>query len=214
MKKNVFDQLHTKKLYLPDSKDLMVKQWRCIKKMQKFNRTKSSLLGVLRRTLMMKKMFASVGKNCYIEPPFYANFGGKNVHIGDYFYANFGLTLVDDTYIYIGSNTMMAPNVTIATASHPISPTLRGSNFQYNLPVHIGDRVWIGANAAILPGVKIGNNSIIGAGSVVTKDIPDNVIAVGNPCRVLREITKEDDFVFDRDKPIPEDIIQKYFKDS
>ncbi len=211
-KSSVFDQLHTKQLYLPDSKDLMIKQWRCIKRMQKFNRIKSSLFGILRRTLMMKRMFASVGKNCYIEPPFYSNFGGKNVHLGDNVYANFGLTLVDDTYIYIGANTMIAPNVVIATASHPISPTLRKANFQYNLPVHIGERVWIGAGAVILPGVKIGENSVIGAGSIVTKDIPPNVVAVGNPCKVVREITSEDDKIYNRNCEIPKEIIDKYIK--
>lgn len=209
---SVFDQLHTKELYLPDAKDLMIKQFKCIKKMQKFNRIKSSLFGVLRRTHMMKKMFGSVGKNCYIEPPFYANFGGKNVFLGDNVYANFGLTLVDDTYIYVGSNTMFAPNVVVATASHPISPQLRGANFQYNLPVHIGSRVWIGAGAIILPGVTIGDNTIIGAGSVVTKDIPANVVAVGNPCKILREITEEDDKIYNRTCEIPKEIIDKYIK--
>ncbi|EGQ9054321.1 hypothetical protein GEN90_19755 [Vibrio parahaemolyticus] len=107
-------------------------------------------------------------------------------------YANFNLTLVDDTYIYIGNSVMIGPNVTIATAGHPIEPDLRREVAQFNIPVHIEDNVWIGANSVVLPGVTIGENSVIGAGSVVTKDIPSNVVAVGNPCRVLREIGEHD----------------------
>lgn len=209
-KTDIFEPLHSKAIYDPSNPKLMVKQWKCIRRLQRFNRTRSSYFGLGLRMFLMKRMFAEVGKQCYIEAPFYANFGGKHVHLGDYVYANFGLTLVDDTHIYIGSYTMIAPNVTIATASHPISPTLRKNLFQYNLPVHIGNCVWIGANAVILPGVTIGDNSIIGAGSVVTKDIPSNVIAVGNPCRVLREITKDDDMEYNRGVDIPSEIIEKY----
>jgi galactoside O-acetyltransferase len=131
-------------------------------------------------------MFAELGDGCYLEPPFHANFGGAHVHFGKNIYANFNLTLVDDTHIYVGDNTMFGPNVTIATAGHPISPPLREQGLQYNLPVHIGSNCWLGAGAIVLPGVTIGNNVVIGAGSVVTKDLPDNVVAVGNPCRVLR----------------------------
>lgn len=100
--------------------------------------------------------------------------------------------MVDDAEIFVGDNVKFGPNVVIATGTHPIHPDLRRKQAQYNLPVHIGDNVWIGAGAVILPGVKIGYNSVIGAGSVVTKDIPSNVVAVGNPCRVLREINEND----------------------
>ncbi len=137
-------------------------------------------------------MFAEIGDDCYIEPPLRANWGGRNVHFGNGVYANFNLTLVDDGEILVGDNVMFGPNVVIATASHPIHPELRKKQAQYNLPIHIGNNVWIGAGAIVLPGVKIGDNSIIGAGSVVTKDIPSNVVAVGNPCRVLREINEND----------------------
>lgn len=143
------------------------------------------------REEIIRKVFAEVGDNCYIEPPFHANWG-CNMHIGNNFYSNFNLTVVDDADIYIGDSVMIAPNVVIATGSHPICPELREKAYQYNLPVHIGNRVWIGAGAIILPGVTIGDNSVIGAGSVVTKDIPAGVIAVGNPCRVLREINEYD----------------------
>lgn len=124
------------------------------------------------------------------------------MHIGRDFYANFHLTLVDDADIYFGDFVMVAPNVTIATAAHPIAPELREKMLQYNLPVRVGDRVWIGAGAILLPGVSIGENSVIGAGSVVTHDIPANVVAVGNPCRVLRPITEQDRQYFRGNMPI------------
>ena len=141
-------------------------------------------------------MFAELGEGCYIEPPFRSNFGGKHVHFGKKVYANFNLTLVDDTHIYVGDYTMMAPNVILATATHPISPALREKGYQYNLPIHIGKNCWLGAGVIVLPGVTIGDNTVVGAGSVVTKDLPANVVAVGNPCRVLRPITEQDDIYY------------------
>ena len=137
-------------------------------------------------------MFAEIGENCYIEPPFHANFGGKHVHFGKNIYANFNLTMVDDGHIYVGDYTMFAPGVIVATAGHPILPELRETVYQYNMPVHIGKNCWIGAGAIILPGVTIGDQVVVGAGSVVTKDLPSNVLAVGNPCRVIREIGEHD----------------------
>ena len=117
-------------------------------------------------------------------------------------YANFNLTVVDDGNIYIGDNVMFGPNVTIATANHPILPELREKGLQYNKDVHIGKNVWIGAGVVIVPGITIENNSVIGAGSVVVKDIPANVVAVGNPCRVLREISQHDREYFYRNERI------------
>ncbi len=114
------------------------------------------------------------------------------MHFGDNVYANFGLTMVDDTHIYVGDHTMFGPNVTVASAEHPVLPELREKAYQFNMPVHIGKNCWIGAGAVIVPGVTIGDNTVIGAGSVVTKDIPADVVAVGNPCRVLREIGEKD----------------------
>lgn len=140
----------------------------------------------------MKEVFAECGENCYIEQPFYANWGGRHVHFGSNIYANFGLTLVDDGHIYIGDCVMFGPHVTVATANHPVNPELRLKAYQYNRDVHIGNNVWIGAGTVIVPGVTIGENSVIGAGSVVTKDIPANVVAAGNPCRVMREIGERD----------------------
>lgn len=162
-----------------------------------------------KRKDLMKKMFAELGDNCYIEPPLHANWGGKNVHLGKNVYANFSLTLVDDTHIYIGDYTMLAPNVTIATAGHPILPALREKGYQYNAPVHIGRCCWIGAGALIMPGVTIGDGSVIGAGSVVTKDIPAGVVAVGNPCRVMREINDHDRKYYFKDMRIDKDILDE-----
>lgn len=151
---------------------------------------------------LMPLMFAEVGPNTYVQPPFYANWGGAHVHFGEWVYANSNLTLVDDGHIYIGDHTMIGPNVTIATAGHPILPELREKEMQYNVDVKIGRNVWIGAGAIIVPGVTIGDNTVIGAGSVVTKDIPANVVAVGNPCRVMREINDHDKEYYYKDKKI------------
>lgn len=153
------------------------------------------------RQQIIRQVFARVGENCYIEPPFHANWG-CHMHVGKNFYANFNLTVVDDADIFIGDSVMIAPNVVIATGAHPICPELRERVYQYNLPVHIGNRVWIGAGAIVLPGVTIGDDTVIGAGSVVTKDIPSGVVAVGNPCRVLRPISQRDDEYYYRDRKI------------
>lgn len=154
-----------------------------------------------KREEIIKKLFAEVGENCYFEPPLHANWG-CHTHVGNSVYANFNLTLVDDTDIYIGDSVLIGPNVTIATAGHPIEPNLRKKVAQFNIPVYIGNNVWIGSGAVILPGVHIGDNSVIGAGSIVTKDIPANVVAVGNPCRILREIGERDKKYYYKDMEI------------
>ena len=151
---------------------------------------------------LMEQMFAEVGENCYIQPPFYANWAGEHVHLGSNVYANFNLTLVDDGHIYIGDKTMIAPNVTITTATHPVLPALRERSIQYNVDVHIGKNVWIGAGVIILPGVTIGDNAVIGAGAVVTRDIPANVVAFGVPCRVMRPIGERDEKYYYKDREI------------
>lgn len=172
---------------IPDEIDK--KNCACKELIHDFNMSRPSQVAF--REEIIRKVFAEVGDNCYIEPPFHANWG-CNMHVGKNFYANFNLTVVDDADIYIGDSVMIAPNVVIATGTHPICPELRERVYQYNLPVHIGNRVWIGAGSIILPGVTIGDDSVIGAGSVVTKDIPSGVVAVGNPCRVLRNIDQRD----------------------
>ncbi|MCM1364766.1 MAG: sugar O-acetyltransferase [Faecalibacterium sp.] len=192
------DKLHTGDLYLPGDDEIMQEQLQHLELLYDFNMTRP--LEQDERQEMMKMMFAEIGENCYIEPPFHSNWGGAHCHFGDWVYANFGLTMVDDTHIYVGDNTMFGPNVTVATAGHPIIPDLREEGYQYNMPVHIGKNCWIGAGALILPGVTIGDNTVIGAGSVVTKDIPSNVVAVGNPCRVMREINEHDEEFYFKDR--------------
>ncbi len=187
-------------LYLPGDEEIMKEQTLCLEKLHDYNSTRP-LEGEKRQELL-KQMFGSIGEGCYIEPPFYANWGGKHVFFGNNVYANFSLTLVDDSNIFVGDGTMFGPNVTVATAGHPIDPELRAQGYQYNADVHIGKNVWIGAGAVILPGVSVGDNSVIGGGSVVTKDIPPNVVAVGNPCRVLREICDRDKEYYFKDRKI------------
>lgn len=187
-------------LYLPGDSEIMADQQKRLDRLYDFNATRPTEQE--KRAAMLKEMFAQIGEGCYIEPPLHSNFGGGNVHFGKFVYANFNLTLVDDTNIFVGDYTMIGPNVTIATAGHPILPELREKLYQYNMSVTIGRNCWIGAGAVILPGVTIGDNTVIGAGSVVTKDVPPNVVAVGNPCRVLREINERDREYYFKDRKI------------
>lgn len=184
------EKMHSGDIYNPANDEIMAEQLLCLDKLYDFNMTRPTELD--KREELLKDMFAEIGENCYIEPPLHANWGGKHVHFGNNVYANFGLTLVDDTHIFVGDGTMFGPNCVVATAGHPILPELRERQLQYNIPVHIGKNCWLGAGVLVMPGITIGDNSVIGAGSVVTKDIPANVIAVGNPCRVLREINEHD----------------------
>ncbi len=184
------ERMHTGELYLPGDREIMEIQIKCLERLHEFNQTSPTEFG--KRRTLMNEMFAEIGEGCYIEPPFHSNFGGGHVHFGKNVYANFNLTCVDDTHIYVGDYTMFGPNVTVATAGHPILPELREKGYQYNAPVHIGKNCWIGAGAIILPGITIGDNVVVGAGSVVTKDLPSNVVAVGNPCRILREVNEHD----------------------
>lgn len=201
------ERLHTGELYLPGDEAIMEEQKKCLERLYDFNRTRPGEME--KRQEMMKEMFAEVGENCYIEPPLHANFGGAHIHLGNNVYANFNLTCVDDTHIYIGDYTMFGPNVTVATAGHPLLPSLRERGYQYNMPVHIGRNCWIGAGAIILPGITVGDNVVIGAGSIVTKDLPSNVLAVGNPCRILREINDHDKEYYFKNRKIQWDLLEK-----
>ncbi|RUR36197.1 sugar O-acetyltransferase [Clostridium perfringens] len=198
--KEIKERMYGQKLYYCNDETLMNEQMKPLELLYDFNQTRPSEQD--KRDKMLKKMFAEIGEDCYIEPPFHANWGGKNVHFGNGVYANFNLTMVDDCDIFVGNNVLFGPNVTVSAGTHPIHPELRSKQAQYNIPIHIGNNVWIGANSVILPGVNIGDNSVIGAGSVVTKDIPSNVVAVGNPCRVLREINENDMKYYYRDMKI------------
>ena len=192
--------MHSGELYLPMGEEIMNEQLQCIEKLYDYNLTRPT--EQKKREEMLKDMFAEIGTGCYVEPPLHANWAGKHVHFGRDVYANFGLTLVDDTHIYVGDNTMFGPNVVVATAGHPILPEIREQGYQYNMSVTIGKNCWLGAGVLVMPGATIGDNSVIGAGSVVTKDIPANVVAVGNPCKVMREIGEKDREFYFRDRRI------------
>lgn len=194
------DKMHTGELYFPGDEEIMAEQMKKLEILYDFNQTRPSEM--TKRNALLKELFAEIGENCYIEPPLHANWGGAHVHFGNNVYANFNLTMVDDTHIYVGDHTMLGPNVTIAAAGHPILPELRRQGYQYNMPVHIGKNCWIGAGVVIVPGVTIGDDVVIGAGSVVTKDIPSRVVAVGVPCKVLREIDDHDKVYYFKDRKI------------
>ncbi|TDG37832.1 sugar O-acetyltransferase [Pedobacter changchengzhani] len=140
---------------------------------------------------LLKRLFGKTERMFYVEPPFRCDYG-YNIEIGDNFYANFNLVILDCAKVSIGDNVFIAPNVAIYTAGHPLHAHLRDQHVEWAQPVTIGNSVWIGGNVVINAGVKIGSNVVIGSGSVVTKDIPDNMLAFGNPCKVVREITDED----------------------
>ena len=194
------EMLHGGGLYRSDEAALLNEQTACLERLYDFNATRPS--EGEKREALLKEMFAELGENCYIEPPLRSNWGGRHVHFGKNVYANFNLTLVDDTHIYVGDYTMIGPNVTLATAGHPLLPALREEVYQFNLPLRIGRNCWLGAGVIVLPGITIGDNTVVGAGSVVTRDLPSGVVAAGNPCRVLREIGERDRLYYWRDKRI------------
>ena len=171
-----------------------------------FNATRPSQM--TQRNEIARQLLGEFGEDAYIEPPLHANWG-CNTYFSAHAYANFNLTLVDDGEVHIGEHTMIGPNCTIITTGHPIRPDLREKVTQYSLPVTIGRNVWLGANVAVLPGVTIGDDSVIGACSLVTKDIPANMVAFGQPCKVYREIGEHDDVYYWRDRMINPPYDQK-----
>lgn len=139
---------------------------------------------------LMKKILKKTKEHFTIMSPFYCDLG--NIEIGENFYANYNCVILDGAKVTFGDNVFIAPNCCFSTAGHPLDIAQRNQGLEYAYPIHVGDNVWIGANVTVLAGVTIGSGSVIGAGAVVNRDIPENVIAVGNPCRVLRQITEED----------------------
>ena len=199
---DIREKLHSGELYLPGDETLQREQLKCLDKLYEYNQLKPSEQEA--KAALLKEMFAEVGENCYIETPFHANWGGRHIHFGSFIYVNFGCTFVDDTHIYVGDYTQFGPNVVLATAGHPILHELREKGYQYNAPIRIGRNCWLGANVSVVPGVTIGDNVVIGAGSVVPKDLPSNVIAVGNPCKILREVDGRDREYYFKDRKIGE----------
>ncbi len=151
---------------------------------------------------IVKKLFGK-SEDAFVNPPFYCDYG-FHIEVGKNFFANYNCTILDVAKVTIGDNCQMAPNVAIYTAGHPIHPDTRNTAYEYGIPVTIGDNVWIGGNTVICPGVHIGNNTVIGAGSVVTKDIPEWSIAAGNPCKVIRKITDADRTFYFKDQKFDE----------
>ncbi len=175
------------KAYVSDSR-VMEEQKECRRILQKLNFMDRSDFDAISEVI--KELFGK-SENVFINPPFYCDYG-KHIELGKNVFMNYNCTIIDVAKVKIGDNCQFAPNVSIYTAGHPIYPSTRNSGFEYGKEVVIGDNVWIGGNTVICPGVHIGNNVVIGAGSVVTKDIPDWSIAAGNPCKVIRKITEDD----------------------
>lgn len=146
---------------------------------------------IAKRTEVLKKILGKTKKTFIIEPPFRCDYG-YNIEIGENFYSNYNLIILDCARVKIGDNVTIGPNVSIYTAGHPLHYEIRNQEYEYAFPINIGNNVWIGGNSVINPAVTIGDNSVIGAGSIVTKDITSNVLAAGNPCKVLRELSEDD----------------------
>lgn len=176
-------------VYNDFDEDLFKRRVEAKKIFKEYNKTSDEETSL--RSELLNKLFKNIGKNCWIEPDFRCEFG-KNIILEDNIYINFGCIILDCAEVRIESNTLLGPNVGIYAVNHSIDPKERINGGCFGKPVHIGKNVWIGGDAKILAGVTIGDNSIIGTGSVVTKDIPSNVIAVGNPCKVIREISEKD----------------------
>lgn len=195
----VLDTMNSGNVYSCDDEEMQHAQAAQMELLYDFNATRPSEQS--KRRTIAEQLLGAYGDGAWIEPPLHANWG-CNTFFGDHAYANFNLTLVDDGEVHIGDHVMIGPNVTITTTGHPIRPDLREAVTQFSFPVTIGRNVWIGANVTILPGVTIGENSVIGACSLVTKDIPGNVVAFGQPCHVVREIGEHDDVYYWRDRTI------------
>ncbi len=208
MKNEVSAKLHSGELYDPMDPEITEVQSRAVMRLYEYNQTAPQ--EAEKRQRLLEEMLWECGEGCHIEPPFHANWGGYFLHLGEGVYANFSLTLVDDTHIYIGDHTLIGPNVTISTANHPINPEIRSQGWQYNLPIHIGKNCWLGSGVIISAGVTIGDNTVIGAGSVVTNDIPADSLAFGTPCRVIRAIDETDRVYYHKTTRIPQEIRKQF----
>lgn len=176
-------------LYKSFDAELLAERQRAKEIVFRYNSLQPSMIE--ERNELLRSLFGSVKGNFFIEPPFRCDYG-CNIEIGENFYANYNLVILDCAKVTIGDNVLIGPNVGIYTAGHPLHFELRNEEWEFACPITIEDNVWIGGNVVLNPGVTIGRNSVVGSGSVVTKDIPANVVAAGNPCRVIREITDAD----------------------
>ena len=200
---DLLERMESGKLFYAGDPELSRAKLRRKELLYDFNHARPSQAGEM--LALLGQLLGAVGEGCWIEPPLYVNWG-RRITLGDHVYANTGLTVIDDTFVTIGSHVMLGPRVTISAASHPVDPELRRQAYQYDLPVVLEENVWVGAGATILPGVTIGKNSVIGAGSVVDRDIPPDVVAAGVPCRVLREIGPRDREYYHKDWPVKDGL--------
>ena len=191
------EKMLSEQAYKASDKELFEERLHAQKTCFDFNNISPEL--ITERHDLIRRILGSVSSEFYIQPPFQCDYG-YNIHLGNHFYSNYNLTILDCAEVRIGDHVMIAPNVSIFTAGHPIDANKRNEEWEYAIPVTIGNNVWIGGNSVINPGVSIGDNSVIGSGSVVTRDIPSNVIAAGNPCKVIREITKADEDFYFKDR--------------
>lgn len=184
--------------YQADDKLLSRERIRVRKLIKKYNASSPS--EIRKRTNLLHKILGKQGEKCVIHPPFYCDYG-YNIEVGENFFANYNCILLDINKITIGKNVMLAPSVIVTTAGHPIHSEARNSGWEYGKPIKIGNNVWIGTNVVINPGVSIGNNVVIGSGSIVIQDIPDNVVCVGNPAKIIKRITEDDkQFYYKKEK--------------
>lgn len=200
---DLLERMESGKLFYAGDPELVQAKLRCKELLYDFNHARPSQAGEM--LALLGQLLGAMGEGCWIEPPLYVNWGSR-ITLGDHVYANTGLTVIDDTFVTIGSHVMLGPRVTISAASHPVDPELRRQAYQYDLPVVLEENVWVGAGATILPGVTIGKNSVIGAGSVVDRDIPPDVVAAGVPCRVLREIGPRDREYYHKNWPVKDGL--------
>ena len=184
-----WERLQNGMIYNDFDKDLFDRRVAAKKRFRAYNKTDDEEVAL--RHQIMQQLFQKVGENVWIEPDFKCEFG-KNITIENDIYINFGCVILDCAKVTIGSHTLLGPNVGLYAANHATDANERINGGCYGKPIHIGKNVWLGGDVKVLPGVSIGDNTIIGTGSIVTKDIPANVIAVGNPCKVIKEITEAD----------------------
>ena len=203
------EMLNNGQMYDSVDDEFIAYQHSLVQRLNDLNRTDDTSEGLQERDAILRELCGTYGEGLYVIPPVMANCGMRHIHFGRNVVVNFGCKFVDDGDIFIGDDCMIGPGCILATSIHPISPRLRRYKIQRNKSIRLGSNVWLGAGAILMPGVTVGDNSIVGAGAVVTKDVEANTIVVGNPARVLRRITEDDDR-YEGGQPIPQELLEKY----
>ena len=203
------EMLNNGQMYDSVDDEFIAYQHSLVQRLNDLNRTDDTSEGLQERDAILRELCGTYGEGLYVIPPVMANCGMRHIHFGRNVVVNFGCKFVDDGDIFIGDDCMIGPGCVLATSIHPISPRLRKYKIQRNKSIRLGSNVWLGAGAIVMPGITIGDNSIVGAGAVVTKDVEANTIVVGNPARMLRRITEDDDR-YEGGQPIPQELLEKY----